>query len=179
MEKRVFENPIIKDKVSIIKSTKETSGEYLLLQIELAAGGGNGLHYHTTFREEFTAISGNLSIEKKFGKIVLKPGETATAHINELHRFFNETSETITFQVRISPGHEGFENGLRIAYGLASDGKTNKKGVPSKFDHLAIILDLTDTRLTGWMSLIEPFILRKAKKARSKGVEDLLLRDYC
>ncbi len=179
MEKRIFENPIIKDRVHIVKSTCETKGEYLLLEIELAPGGGNGLHYHTSFDEEFTVISGELGIEKKFGKIVLREGESATAFKGELHRFFNDSNEKIIFQVRITPGNQGFENGLRIAYGLAADGKTNKKGVPNKLDHLAIVLDISDTRLTGWMSLIEPLILKRARRARKNGIEKNLLAAYC
>lgn len=179
MDNRTFENPLIKDKVRILESTSETNGEYLLLEIELAPGGGNNLHYHLNFDEEFTAIEGSLGIEKKHGKIILREGESATAYKQELHRFFNPGKEPITFQVRLTPGHMGFENGLRIAYGLARDGKTNRNGIPKKIDHLAVILDMTDTRLTGLISVIEPWLLKRAKKALDKGIQRELLTAYC
>ena len=51
MEKRVFQNSKFKDRVTVLKSPKETNNEYLLLEIELDPKGGNGLHYHTSFQK--------------------------------------------------------------------------------------------------------------------------------
>ncbi|WP_315822198.1 hypothetical protein [Paraflavitalea speifideaquila] len=36
-------------------------------------------------------------------------------------------------------------------------------------DHLAVILDLTNTRLTGFIVLIQYFLLRRAKRPGRKG----------
>ena len=43
MEKRVFSNPHVKDKITFIKTSKETAGEYTMIEVELAAGGGTPL----------------------------------------------------------------------------------------------------------------------------------------
>lgn len=178
MEKRVFENPIIKDKVTLLESSLETNGAYTLLEVELEAGGGNQLHYHTSFTEEFTAIEGVLSIGLKKRQLHLKPGEKTVARINQVHRFYNATSQPIRFEVKLVPGSVNFEKGVAIGYGLASDGLTNKKGIPAKMDHLAALLDLTNTRLVGFFALIQPLLLMRAKRAQRKGVLSELENKY-
>jgi hypothetical protein len=39
-------------------------------------------------------------------------------------------------------------------------------------------MEYADSRFTGFLALIETFILRRAKKARNKGVNDLI-KQYC
>ena len=179
MNKKVFENPLIKDRVTVLESAEETGGDYLLLQVELEAGGGNAWHYHTSFAEEFTAVEGTLGIGVNKKQVLLKPGQKAVAHIGQVHRFYNPGREKILFHVKLVPGNTGFLQTLGIAYGLAADGLTNKKGIPKKLDHLACVWELSDTRLTGFLSLITPFLLRRAKRARKKGIQKMLLEKYC
>lgn len=179
MEKRVFENPLIKDKVTLLKSSRETNGAYTLVEVELEPGGGNTLHYHRSFEETFTAVEGVLSIGLKKRQLHLKPGESAVAGIKELHRFYNAGNTPIRFQVKLTPGSPGFEKGIAIGYGLADDGMTNKKGIPKKLDHLAVLLDLTDTRLPGFLAFISPYLMRRSKRAQRRGVLNTLENKYC
>lgn len=179
MEKRVYENPKIKDRVTFLTTSAETGGAYTLVQVELEPGGGNALHYHTNFDEEFTALDGTLSIGLKKRQLHLKPGEKALARIGQLHRFYNASTEPIRFQVKLTPGSDSFEKAIAIGYGLAGDGLTNKSGVPKKLDHLAVMLELSNTRLTGFLALITPFLLRRAKRARKKGILQELENKYC
>ena len=178
MKQRVFENPLIKDKVTVLASSTETNGQYVLVEVELQPGGGNDMHYHTTFTEEFTAVEGVLGIDAGKQKLRLQPGESASAAINQLHRFYNPGDEVIRFHVKIEPAKDSFLQGLSIGYGLASDGLTNKKGIPKSIDHLALLLNLTDTRLPGLLSLINPIVRSRARRAQKKGVEKMLLEKY-
>ncbi len=177
MANRIFENPLIRDKVTVLKNREETDGAYLLVEVELAVDGGNGLHYHVDFDEEFIPVEGVLGVELGKRKLLLEPGRSAIAPRMQVHRFYNPGPAPIRFQVKITPGGR-FIEGLSIAYGLAEDGFTNKKGIPKNFDHLALLLELSGTRLTGWMRIIEPMILRRAKTARAKGIEKELLEKY-
>ncbi|MBV4359237.1 cupin domain-containing protein [Pinibacter aurantiacus] len=179
MQLRVFQNPKFKDKVTVLKEAHETNNQYLLLEVELAPEGGNSLHYHTSFSEEFIPVEGVLGVGIDDKEYKLLPGETSTVPVNKLHRFFNPTSNDIKFHVKISPASQGFLQSLQISYGLAEDGLTNKSGIPKKLDHLALLLDLSDTRLPGFLKLITPLLLHRAKKARRKGVYDELVRKYC
>lgn len=179
MQKRVFENPLIKDKVTLLKSSRETGGVYTLVEVQLEPGGGNSMHYHTTFTEEFTPVEGVLGVDLEKQKMRLTPGKSATVPVRKLHRFYNPGDTPIRFLVKIVPGREQFEQALAIGYGLASDGLTSKKGIPKKFDHTALLLSLADTGLPGILSFIQPVLKWRAGKARKKGMENELIRRYC
>jgi mannose-6-phosphate isomerase-like protein (cupin superfamily) len=176
--KRELVNPIYKDRAIVLKTSYETNGAYTLGELEISPGGGNSLHVHTAFAETFTAIKGILGIMYKDRKIYLQPGESITVPIKTPHHFFNDTREKVVCHVRFDPGHEGFEKGISIAYGLAGDGLTNKKGIPKSFIHLALIIVLTDTRPAGPIGLLMPLFKWVAKRARKNGVEQDLLNRY-
>jgi mannose-6-phosphate isomerase-like protein (cupin superfamily) len=179
MKKRVFYNPKIKDKVTVLKTADETGNDHILVEVELAPGGGTPKHYHTSFTETFIAVEGTLGVDvgKKIFRV--QRNQEVTANKNDVHRFYNPGEETIRFQVKISPAENRFLESLCIGYGLADDGLTNNKGIPKKFDHLAVLLDHSDSRFTGFLGLIEPILLSRARKARKKGVMIELIERYC
>jgi hypothetical protein len=73
-----------------------------------------------------------------------------------LDGFFNPTDKEIKFKVEITPGHEGFENSLRILYGMAADGLTNKKSIPKSFKHIALIACISDMNAPGLLTPLFP-----------------------
>lgn len=176
--RRVFVNPVYKDKVTILKSSEETGGLYSLGELEVSPGGGNQLHTHTAFDETFTAVRGVLGVAVKDEKLFLLPGDSYTVPKHTPHHFFNITNETVVCQVKFTPGHEGFEKGIAIAYGLAAEGKTNKKGIPKNLMYLALIIKLTDTSPIGLLKMLNPVFSWLAKKAKKNGMEDALLKKY-
>ncbi|HET6996544.1 MAG TPA: cupin domain-containing protein [Chitinophagaceae bacterium] len=179
MQKRVFYNPKVKDKVTVLKTAGETNNDHILVEVELAPGGGTPKHYHTSYNETFIPVKGILGVDVGKKSFRLEKEQVATANKNEIHRFYNPGKETIRFHVKISPAETRFLESLCIGYGLADDGLTNSKGIPKKMDHLAVLMEHADSRFTGFLALIEPFILRRAKKARKKGVMKELLQKYC
>ncbi|MEP7164414.1 MAG: hypothetical protein ABI741_06965 [Ferruginibacter sp.] len=84
MERKIY-NPIQKDQVTFIKTHADTNGECTLVEVQLADGGGVGLHYHKTFFEKFDCINGVVQVQ--LGKAVhtLQPGQSATAAPNINH----------------------------------------------------------------------------------------------
>ena len=175
--RRIF-NPVQKDYVTFLKTSAETNGEYTLVEVELAAGGGVGIHYHKTYSEKFDCLEGQLGVQAGKTTHQLKPGETVTAQPLVNHRFFNSTKEMARFRVELRPASRGFEQSLQIGYGLAQDGQTDKKGFPKNKLALAWLFDISESNLPGWMSIFE-FILRKqAKKARSIGLDKQLADKY-
>lgn len=60
--RRVFHNPKVKDKVTVLKSADQTKGQYILLEVELAPGGGTPKHYHTSFDETFIPMEGTVGL---------------------------------------------------------------------------------------------------------------------
>jgi mannose-6-phosphate isomerase-like protein (cupin superfamily) len=176
--KRHFENPVFKDKLTILKSTEETGGLYSLHELEIAPGGGNMLHIHKGFTETFTAVKGILGLQYHDKKLFLRPGESKSVPPGTAHHFFNDTGSPIICHIKFTPGHSGFEKGLAIAYGLASAGKTNSKGIPKSLTMLAILVVLTDTRPAGTMSILMPVFKWLAARAQRKGITQELLKKY-
>jgi quercetin dioxygenase-like cupin family protein len=174
---RTIENPLIGDRVTFLPGAK---GEYEHVEVYLVPGGGNGLHYHTTYVEEFEAIEGDLYLEVDGKTIMLQPGEKAIAPIQSLHRFYNPSkTEAIVFHTKIIPARN-FENMLRIAYGLANDRKVNNKGIPKNPLDLAVMMHLGESYMPGI-----PIALQKGMfnalyyLARLTGTQRKLLEKYC
>jgi mannose-6-phosphate isomerase-like protein (cupin superfamily) len=176
---KVYENPVIGDKVTFIKTSEETNGEYTLIEVQLAPKGGNTLHTHLDFTETFRPVEGTLTVHLGQKKMVLHPGESATVPLYAKHSFQNPTDSPVKFLVELRPGHAGFENSLKIVYGLAKDGLTNKKSIPNNFSHLAIIATMGGTYPVGIFSLMMPVLRWRANKARRQGVEKELIEKYC
>src|SRR5256885_9458782 len=101
--RRVIENPILKDRITFLKTAAETRGEYLLFQVELAPGGGVVRHFHTAFTERFEVIEGELHVDLHSEHIVLGPGQSAHVPLTAVHRFFNPSQQGVTFLTEVRP----------------------------------------------------------------------------
>jgi quercetin dioxygenase-like cupin family protein len=177
MERKIY-NPIQKDAVTFLKTFADTKGEFTLVEVELADGGGVGLHYHKTYSEKFNCLAGE--VEVQLGKTIhkLQPGQSAIAEPNINHLFRNRSGKACKFMVELRPASRGFEQSLQIGYGLANDGLTKSNGFPKDKLTLAWLFDISESNLPGWMSIFE-FILRKqAKKARAKGLDKQMIEKY-
>lgn len=177
MERKIY-NPIQKDQVTFIKTHADTNGEYTLVEVELADGGGVGLHYHKTYSEKFNCLDGELQVQ--LGKKIhnLQAGKSATADPNINHLFRNRSGKPCRFRVELRPASRGFEQSLQIGYGLASDGLCRANGFPKDKLALAWLFDISESNLPGWMSIFEFILRRQAKKAREKGIDKALTNRY-
>lgn len=176
--RRIFVNPVYKDKATVIKTAAETNGAYSLGELEVAPGGGNFMHTHSAFEETFTAVKGRLGIMLKGKKHFLNPGESISVPLHTPHHFFNDSMETVVCHVKFVPRHDDFIKGIAIAYGLARDGKTDAQGTPKSFIHLALLMSLTDTKPTGLLGKLFPFFKWLANRAKRNGMEKALLEKY-
>jgi mannose-6-phosphate isomerase-like protein (cupin superfamily) len=177
---RTHINPILGDKITFVKTARETGGRTSLLELELLPlAQGTPLHYHDRFTETFTVLTGELSIRCGDQVKTLQPGQTFTVPVGTKHCFFNAAATPVKAMIELSPGSEGFENGIKIAYGLARDGLCNAKGLPKRLDHMALLFDMSEGRVPGLPSLIMPIFRMIARKARVRGVEKELMTRYC
>ncbi len=176
-ERKIY-NPVQRDYVTFLKTSDETNGEYTLVEVELAAGGGVGLHYHKTYSEKFDCLQGILSVQLGKEMHVLEAGSTATAEPYVNHRFFNNSGRPCKFRVELRPACKGFEQSLQIAYGLARDGKTRSNGFPKDKYALAWLFMISESNLKGWRSVFESILKNNAKKALQKGLDKTLIRQY-
>lgn len=175
---RRFENPVIQDVATLLESSEETGGERTLLEIEVAPGGGNMPHVHTTYAEHFEVLAGRLAVELDGAEHVLDVGDRATAPAGSVHRFRNAGPERAVFRVELRPGHAGFERSLRLGYALAADGRTNRDSLPRNPLHLAVLLEMSEMELAGRERVLQRPLLLLARLARVLGVDRRLERRY-
>lgn len=175
--RRIY-HPIQKDYATFLETSEETGGERTLIEIEVAPGGGTTPHYHLTYAEHFEVVSGALEVMVGGETRTLTAREKAVAPKNTLHNFHNATDESTTFLIELRPGSSGFEKALRVAYGLASDGLSNSKGLPKNLYHTALLFEWGEGRLPGIFTAAAPLIRLLAKRARRKGIDRELEARY-
>jgi quercetin dioxygenase-like cupin family protein len=176
---RRYYHPGQKDWATFLETSEETGGEYTLIEIELASGGGNVPHFHLTYDEHFEVLEGQLEVRLGTAARVLRPGEKAVAYKTVLHRFRNPADEPAVFRIELRPGHAGFEKAIKVAYGLAADGLAAANGAPKNAYHLALVFEWGEGRLPGLFALAEPLFRLLAKRARRKGIDKELEARYC
>jgi len=78
------------------------------------------LHYPVDFIETFTVKQGQLDIyvDRDQKHLLLLPGDSATAHIRQPHRFANNHDEPVIFTIKTEPAG-GVGKAFRPAYGIA------------------------------------------------------------
>jgi quercetin dioxygenase-like cupin family protein len=177
--KKVHENPIYGDKAIFLKTSEETNGAQTLIEIELAVKGGNTKHYHDSYSEKFTVVEGQLTLYVEGSFTKLKKGDHFLVNPKVVHYFKNDTQEKVKFLVEFQPGQPGFEKALMIGYGLAKDGLTNKKGIPKKFSHLALLIVLSGAQVPGLFKMIDPLFKWVAERAAKRGELQALVEKYC
>lgn len=170
---RRYVNPVIQDVATFL----DTEDDRTVVEIELAAGGGNPPHRHRSYAERFTVLEGRLTVVIDGVAHDLEAGGQATAPPMARHNFANATAERTVFRVELRPGHPGFEKAIRVAYGLAADGRTTRKAIPRNPLHTALILAWSDMLGPGLLGS-SPVIRAVASVARALGVERRLERRY-
>jgi mannose-6-phosphate isomerase-like protein (cupin superfamily) len=175
---RRYYNPIQKDYATFLETSDETGGDHTLIEIEVAPGGGNATHYHKTYDEHFEVLEGELEVLLGTETRALRPGQKAVARKNTPHRFRNTTQERTRFLVRLRPGHAGFEKAIKVAYSLASDGRVRSDGTPRNLYQLAVLLEWSDIRFPGVLTVAEPLFRLLARRARRKGIDKELEARY-
>lgn len=161
---------------TFLENRFSTEGKFDLVKVELEPHGGNGLHYHKSFSETFTCVEGIVTITRNDEKIRLRPGQTVTAYQGDIHEFRNDTDEKAFLLVRVAPS-AGLEKSIRVAYGLANDGKW-KGDMPENMWHLFLLCAYSETYLPGMPYIVQrPLFNSLAKIAQWKG-EDRALYKY-
>lgn len=172
-------NPIIKDEVSFTESSRSTNGRITTLQVKLMPGGGTPMHFHKKFSETFIVTQGILTLTLREKKIHLNAGEKLVVEKDQWHCFSNEFLVPTVFTTIIQPGSVGFENALRILYGLAKDRKTDEKGIPRNPLALAVVSSISDMHIAGPRLLILPLFKLLNIIAIISGYKHRLFKKYC
>ena len=127
---QTIENPVTGERITFHKTSRDTGGEYVLIEAAVAPGGGVASHVHPYQTEEFEILSGSVEFRNGGDKRVASEGDSVTVEPGTIHRFENVGPDEARFTTKVSPALE-FESFLETMFALAADGKTNKKGMPN------------------------------------------------
>ena len=131
-------NPVTKERMTFLKTAAETNGEYVLIELRAAPGAVvAAAHVHPHQTETFEVISGTLGAKiggkaveaKSEGVVVIEPRVS--------HKWWNAGEDELVFRAEVRPALQ-FEQLIETMFGLAADGKTNRKGMPNPL-RLAVI----------------------------------------
>jgi mannose-6-phosphate isomerase-like protein (cupin superfamily) len=131
-------NPVTGERLVFELTAQDTGGAYTLFDTYVEPGGSvASAHVHPFQTEIFTVVSGRLGVKRGREKLELGAGEVAMIDPGMPHKFWNAGDDTLCFRAEVRPALQ-FESLIETMFGLAADGKTNKKGMPNPL-RLAVI----------------------------------------
>jgi mannose-6-phosphate isomerase-like protein (cupin superfamily) len=127
-------NPISGERITFRKTSADTDGEYLEVDVELTPDGAvPGMHVHPHQQERFEILSGNVRFRRGLRKIDAKAGDVLVVEPGKAHKFKNMGVENAAMRVRVTPALD-MERLFETAVGLAQDGRVTQKGMPGPLD---------------------------------------------
>ena len=134
----VIENPVTGERLVFRKTSRETNGEAVELETFVKPDGFvAAAHVHPHQEERFHILRGTLGFRLGREKIVAGPGQRVTVPAGTAHKFWNAGDDEAHFVCEVRPALQ-FEQLIETMFGLAADGKTNRKGMPNPL-RLAVI----------------------------------------
>ena len=127
----VYENPVTGERSIIRIGTAETNGEHLISDLYLRPGAAVvGEHFHPKIYERFTVVVGRIEFVIDGQSAIAETGRCLEVPPGVSHDWWNAGTGEAHVIVEIWPASR-FEEMLRNFWGLAQDGKTNRKGRPN------------------------------------------------
>ena len=134
----VIENPVTGERLRFLETSRETGGEYVLVECTVQPNGSvAAAHVHPYQSERFEIEAGTIAFKVDGKEIVARPGESVLVPAGSSHKFWNAGETEAVFVTEVRPALQ-FERLLETMFALAGDGKTNKKGMPNPL-RLAVI----------------------------------------
>ena len=151
-------NPVTGETIHFRRTSADTAGELVEIECTLQPGGGvAAAHVHPFQSERFEVLEGTLEFRRGRRKVTASAGDVVTVEPGTVHSFRNVGETPASFVCEVRPALQ-FERFIETMFGLAADGKTNGKGMPSPL-RLAVIANahFDDLRL--------PYVPAFAQKA--------------
>ncbi|MGH3088445.1 MAG: cupin domain-containing protein [Rubrobacteraceae bacterium] len=134
----MLENPVTGERLLFRKTSSDTGGEAVVFETFVEPGGFvAAAHVHPRQEELFEVIDGSVGFRLGREEFVAGPGERLIVPAGTPHRFWNAGEEEVRFVCEVRPAIR-FEQLIETMFALASDGKTNEKGMPNPL-RLAVI----------------------------------------
>jgi quercetin dioxygenase-like cupin family protein len=146
----IFENPVTGERAIVRIGTEQTSGELLVADLYIRPGGAvMGEHYHPSAEERFTVLRGQIGVRLSGQTSYAKPGVILTVPAGVPHDWWNASNDEAVVRVEIRPAAR-FEMMIRNAFGLAQDGKVNRRGMPNPLQLALFAREFADVVRFTW-----------------------------
>jgi quercetin dioxygenase-like cupin family protein len=133
-----IENPVTGERLVFRQTSRETSGEAVVLEAFVKPSGFVATaHVHPHQEERFQVLRGTVGFQLGRKKLVAGPGQRITVPAGTAHKFWNAGDDEVHFVCEVRPALQ-FEQLIETMFALANDGKTNRKGMPNPL-RLAVI----------------------------------------
>ena len=133
-----IENPVTGEVLIFHKTSRDTGGEYVLVETILRPGATvAAAHAHPYQSESFQVLAGRVGMKVGRRKLELQAGEGVTVLPGTAHKFWNAGDGEARFTCEVRPAG-AFEQLIETMFSLAANGKTSKKGMPNPL-RLAVI----------------------------------------
>jgi quercetin dioxygenase-like cupin family protein len=140
----VYENPVTGERAVIRIGTDTTGGERLVVDLYIRPGGAvMGEHFHPGMEERFTVLRGQVGFRLAGRVAVAEPGAELIAPPGTPHDWWNVGPEEALVRVETRPASR-FEAMIRNAFGLAHDGKVNRRGMPNLLQLAVVAREFAD-----------------------------------
>ncbi|MHB1132802.1 MAG: cupin domain-containing protein [Chloroflexota bacterium] len=141
----IIEHPVWGEKAILRQTAADTNGELLQLDAVFRPGGSEGPEsVHPRQEERFQVLSGTFSTRVGGKLSCLGAGEELTVPRGAAHTRWNEGDEEAHVILEMRPALKT-EEWLETFYGLARDGKTNRKtGMPALLQTAVILNQYPD-----------------------------------
>ena len=133
-----IENPVTGERLFFRQTSRETNGEAVVVECTVRPGGFvASAHVHPAQSERFEILEGTAGFKLGRKKITANAGQVVIVESGTPHKFWNAGESDLRFVTEVRPALQ-FESLIETMYGLAADGKTNRKGMPNPL-RLAVI----------------------------------------
>lgn len=140
----IFDNPVTGERATILLGTRETSGDRLVVELELRGTGfGSALHLHPSIHERWKVVTGRVGMIVNDSISIAEPGNVVEIASGVPHRFWNAGICEAKLTMDIRPAKR-FETFIRNMIGLAQDGKTDAMGMPHLLQLASIASEFGD-----------------------------------
>ncbi len=127
---QVFDNPVTGERVVLLTDPGDDLQRPLVAHLFVKPGGRVATpHLHPGLRERFHVLAGRIGFQIGDEERELGPGEAAEVPAGTVHDWWQVGSEEAEVVVEVDPGARFIEM-VGTFFGLARDGKSDRKGVP-------------------------------------------------
>lgn len=144
----VIKNLATGDSIEFLQTDEGTSGrisEFIMTLAPKSSWARGPRHFHPYQTETFKVISGELNMRAGDRHLVLTAtSEKIIVEKFELHSFWNDTNEEVSFIAEIYPP-KNIEKGIRLTYSLSQEGKINKNNIPYNPFYTLLLMSYFDS----------------------------------